>query len=117
MTAAAIVALVAAAAPFLWILGVLDEIEWHDDFITGVLVAVAIYVAVAAGFVMARPRALLVVWAGAIVWIVIEELRWEDSPTASGIDDMSPAAGLPFSWIVMAFPAIGLLLAARLKRS
>ena len=48
---------------------------------------------------------------------VIEELRWEDSPTASGIDDMSPAASLPFSWIVRAFPAIGLLLAPRLKRS
>lgn len=113
-SAGAIVGTVAAAAPFLWIFGGLDEIEWHDDFITGVLVAVAIYLAVAVGFVMARPRALLVVWAAAVIWIIVEELRWEDSPNASGIDDMSPAAGLPLSWIVMAFPAIGLWLADRL---
>ena len=117
IAAAAIVAGAAAVAPFLWIFGFLDEIEWRDDFITGVLVAVAIYMAVAAGFVMARPRALVAVWAATLVWIFVESLRWEDTPGLSGIDDMPPTAGLPFSWFVMAFPAIGLLLADRLDRS
>lgn len=117
IAAGAIVCAAAASAPFLWVFGALDEIEWHDDFITGVLLAVVIYASTAVGFVMARPHALLVVWAAALLWILIEELRWEGSTTGSGLDDMSPVAAVPFSWIMMAFPAIGLWLADRLERT
>jgi hypothetical protein len=43
-----------ALSPVLWLLGALDEIEWHDDFVTGVIVAVVIYAAIATGYVAMR---------------------------------------------------------------
>jgi hypothetical protein len=104
-----------ALSPVLWLLGALDEIEWHDDFATGVVVAVAIYAAIATGYVLARWRALVVVWAIAVAWVLIEQLRWEDDPNFSGMDDLPPNFLLPFTPITMLLPAIGVGI-AKLRR-
>lgn len=114
--AVGLVAAVLTTAPVLWLFGALDEVQWHGDFITGVTIAVVIYAAIIVGFVVARPRALLIVGLFSVLWIVIEELRWDDVSTGSGIDDMSPIAMLPFSPLFMVFPAIGLWLADRIQQ-
>jgi len=113
-----------ALSPVLWLLGALDEIEWHDDFVTGVIVAVVIYAAIATGYVIARWRALVVIWAIAVAWVLAAQLRWEDDPNFSGLDDLPPNFLLPFTPIVMLLPAIGVGIAklrrpppARLRRT
>lgn len=117
VAAAAIVIVVSvlALSPVLWLLGALDEIEWHDDFVTGVIVAVVIYAAIATGYAIARWRAIVVVWAIAGAWVLTAQLRWEDDPNVAGIDDLQPNFLLPFTPIVMLLPAIGVGV-AKLRR-
>lgn len=111
-----LVGAVLAATAVLWLFGALDEVQWRGDFVAAVTIAVVVYAAITIGFVVARPRALLIVWLFSVLWIVIEELRWDEVSTGSGIDDMSPIAALPFSPLFMVFPAIGLWIADRIQQ-
>jgi len=99
-----LVVAVLAAAPVLWLFGALDEVQWSNDFITAVTIAVVVYAAITIGFVIARPRALLLVWLLSVLWIVIEELRWDPPCSGSGMDDMSPIVLVPFSPFFMSSP-------------
>jgi hypothetical protein len=98
-------------APLPWLLGALDQVEWNNDFITGATVAVVLYLAIAVGYVVARWRSLWLVWGASALWVVIEQLRWEDNPQLSGIDDLSPDFLLPFTPLSILLPTIGVGLA------
>jgi hypothetical protein len=115
VAATGLVVCLLALTPVLWLSGAHDEIEWRDDFVTGAIVAVVTCAAIATGYVIARWRALVVVWAIAVASVLIEQLRWEDDPQVAGMDDLSPSFLLPFTPIAMLLPAIGVGI-AKLRR-